>query len=188
MRYWLYKTEPGCFSFDDLWRLPGRRCGWEGVRNYQARNYMLRDAAIGDGILFYHSSCEPPGIAGLAEVASKPYPDPTQFDARDPHFDPASTREEPRWHQVDVRALRKLPRFVTLEELRGRPSLAGLELLRRGSRLSILPVSAEHWAEILALAGTQAPEPAPGARALRAGAGRSKPQRSKRAKPGKKTT
>jgi predicted RNA-binding protein with PUA-like domain len=157
MRYWLFKTEPACFSFDDLWRSPGRRCGWEGVRNYQARNFMLRDASIGDGILFYHSSCEPPGIAGLAEVASKPYPDPTQFDPRDPHFDATSTREEPRWHQVDVRALRPLPRFVALEELRAQPSLAGLELLKRGSRLSILPVSAAHWAEILALAGSQAP-------------------------------
>ncbi|MBM3977886.1 MAG: EVE domain-containing protein [Planctomycetes bacterium] len=152
-RYWLVKSEPDVYSFDQLWRAPGRKTGWDGVRNYQARNFMSQQMRVGDGVLYYHSSGQPPGVAGLAEVASAPYPDPTQFDPRDEHCDPASTRAAPRWFQVDLRATRRLPRFLPLAELRAESRLAGMELLRRGSRLSVQPVRPEHWRVVLELAG-----------------------------------
>jgi len=144
MKYWLMKSEPDECSIDDVLAAPGRGTPWTGVRNYQARN-TLRDAMrVGDGVLFYHSSCAEPGIAGLAEVASAAYPDPTQFERKSPYFDPKATRHVPRWFSVDVRAKRKT-RLVPLAELRAHKALAGMAVLRRGNRLSITPVSAAEW-------------------------------------------
>jgi predicted RNA-binding protein with PUA-like domain len=138
------KSEPGECSIDDALAAPGATVPWTGVRNYQARNFLRDDMRVGDGVLFYHSSCDEPGIAGIAEVASKPYPDPTQFDRTSAYYDPASKPEDPRWILVDVRALRKT-RLVSIAELRAEQKLAELLILRRGNRLSITPVSAEHW-------------------------------------------
>jgi predicted RNA-binding protein with PUA-like domain len=150
MRYWLMKTEPGDFSIDDLARVGVEP--WTGVRNYQARNFMRDGMRPGDGVLLYHSNCDPPGVAGIAEVAGDAYPDPTQFEKRSKYFDPKSTREEPRWMLVDVAFKRKLRRMVTLDEIRALADvLDDFALLRRGSRLSVLPVSAMQWKRILAL-------------------------------------
>ena len=149
MRYWLMKSEPDAFSIDDLKRR--KREPWSGVRNYQARNFM-RQMQPGDGVLFYHSSTAVPGVVGVAEVVTEAYPDPTQFQKKSPYFDPKSTREEPRWSLVDVAFVRKLPRVIALEELRAiADDLEGFALLQRGSRLSVLPVSASQWKTILAL-------------------------------------
>jgi len=147
MNYWLMKSEPDECSIDDALAAPKRTVPWTGVRNYQARNYMRDSMKIGDGVLFYHSSCAEPGIAGLAEVASTPYPDPTQFDRRSPYYDPKSTREAPRWLQVDIRARRKT-RLVPLAELRASPQLAQMGILQRGNRLSITPVTVAEWTHI----------------------------------------
>ena len=144
MKHWLMKSEPDECSIDDALAAPGRITPWTGVRNYQARNFMRDAMRVGDGVLFYHSSCPEPGIAGLAEVASAPYPDPTQFERRSPYFDPKSTRAAPRWAMVDIRALRKT-RLVPLAELRRHRALAKMWLLRPGSRLSITPVSPAEW-------------------------------------------
>ncbi|HTQ77883.1 MAG TPA: EVE domain-containing protein [Burkholderiales bacterium] len=144
MAAWLMKTEPDECSIDDALAAPRRLTPWTGVRNYQARNFMRDAMRVGDGVLFYHSSCEVPGIAGLAEVASAPYPDPTQFDRKSPYYDPKSTREAPRWVCVDVRALKKT-RLVPVEELRAHRELAAMATLRPGNRLSITPVSAAEW-------------------------------------------
>jgi predicted RNA-binding protein with PUA-like domain len=138
------KTEPDECSIDDALAAPGRITPWTGVRNYQARNFMRDGMRVGDGVFFYHSSCPEPGIAGLAEVASAAYPDPTQFQKKSPYYDPASKRAEPRWHMVDIRALRKI-RLVPLADLRRQRPLAKMWLLRPGSRLSITPVSAAEW-------------------------------------------
>ena len=150
-RYWLMKSEPGECSIDDALAAPRSTVPWTGVRNYQARNFMRDEMAPGDRVLFYHSSCPQPGIAGYAEVASAPYPDPTQFDPGSPYFDPASDPKAPRWQLVDVRALRKT-RLIGLAELRAHESLAGLQILQRGNRLSITPVSPGHWRIIERLA------------------------------------
>lgn len=152
-RYWLMKSEPEVFSFDDLWRASKRTCFWDGVRNYQARNLLRDGMRIGDGVLFYHSSAVPPGVAGLAEVASVARPNPTQFDPGDPHHDPKTSPESPRWWGVDVRAVSKLGRFVPLAELRADPRLARMVLLQRGSRLSVQPVTPAEWRVVRALAG-----------------------------------
>ena len=144
MRYWLMKSEPDECSIDDVLTAPGRRTPWSGVRNYQARNFMRDEMRVGDGVLFYHSSCAEPGIAGIAEVASAAYTDESQFDRKSPYFDPAAKREAPRWMNVDVRALRKT-RLVPLAELREHKALARMVLLRPGNRLSITPVSAAEW-------------------------------------------
>ena len=144
MRYWLMKSEPDEFSIDDLAHAPRRGSPWFGVRNYQARNFMRDQMQIGDQVLFYHSSCPEPGIAGLAEVASAPYPDASQFDAKSDYFDGKSSRDAPRWINVDVRAVRKT-RLVPLAELRKHKALAKMALLRPGNRLSITPVSAAEW-------------------------------------------
>ncbi|MFN3564950.1 MAG: EVE domain-containing protein [Burkholderiaceae bacterium] len=144
MRYWLMKSEPDECSIDDALAAPGSVVPWTGVRNYQARNFMRDQMRIGDGVLFYHSSCDEPGIAGLAEVASRPYPDPTQFDRTSDYFDPASRPDAPRWVLVDIRALRKT-RLVPLAELRAYRALANMAVLRRGNRLSITPVTADEW-------------------------------------------
>jgi predicted RNA-binding protein with PUA-like domain len=144
MPYWLMKSEPDECSIDDALAAPGRITPWSGVRNYQARNFMRDAMHVGDGVFFYHSSCPEPGIAGLAEVASSAYPDPTQFDRRSDYYDAKSKRTAPRWMMVDVRALHKT-RHVALAELRRHKALAGMWLLRPGSRLSITPVSPAEW-------------------------------------------
>jgi len=144
MQYWLMKSEPDECSIHDALAAPGRITPWTGVRNYQARNFMRDKMRVGDGVLFYHSSCPQPGIAGLAEIASAAYPDPTQFRRRSPYFDSKSTRASPRWMMVDVRALRRIP-LVPLAELRRHRALAKMWLLRPGSRLSITPVTPAEW-------------------------------------------
>ncbi|MFP8833197.1 EVE domain-containing protein [Hydrogenophaga sp. XSHU_21] len=143
-QYWLMKSEPDECSIDDALNAPGASVPWTGVRNYQARNFMRDTMRVGDGVLFYHSSCPQPGIAGLARVASGPYPDPTQFDPASPYHDPASKPDAPRWVLVDVKAVQKT-RLIGLPELRATPELDGMVLLQRGSRLSITPVSEAHW-------------------------------------------
>jgi predicted RNA-binding protein with PUA-like domain len=144
MSYWLMKSEPDECSIEDALAAPKRLTPWTGVRNYQARNFMRDAMRVGDGVLFYHSSCEVPGIAGLAEVASASYPDPSQFDRKSPYFDPKSRREAPRWHCVDIRALKKT-RLVPVEDLRAHAALAKMVTLRPGNRLSITPVTAAEW-------------------------------------------
>ena len=149
MQYWLMKSEPDEVSIDDTLAALGGVVAWTGVRNYQARNFMRDAMRVGDGVLFYHSGCAEPGIAGIAEVASTPYPDPTQFDSHSKYFDPKATPDQPRWMLVDVRALRKT-RFLTLPEMRAMEDLDDLQILRRGNRLSITPVSAAQWRCIIA--------------------------------------
>ena len=144
MKYWLMKSEPDECSIDDVLKAPGQKTPWSGVRNYQARNFMRDQMRVGDGVLFYHSSCPEPGIAGIAEVASPAYPDKTQFDPKSPYYDPASKKDDPRWVNVDVRALRKT-RLIALAELRKQKPLAKMRLLQRGNRLSITPVTAAEW-------------------------------------------
>ena len=150
-RHWLMKSEPVDFSIDDLQRVGTEP--WTGVRNYQARNFM-RAMQVGDGVLFYHSNTGVPGIYGVAEVASTPYPDPTQFQCKSHYHDPKSTPEEPRWSLVDVRFVRKLAPPVTLQEIREHAEALGdgFELVRRGSRLSVMPVTAAQWKLLLSLA------------------------------------
>jgi predicted RNA-binding protein with PUA-like domain len=149
MAYWLMKSEPTECSIDDLVQAPGQSVPWIGVRNYQARNFMRDSMQLGDGVLFYHSSCPQPGVTGLAEVSAPAYPDATQFDPLSPYFDPATTPESPRWLHVDVKLVRKT-RLLPLSEMRAAPELASMELLRRGSRLSITPVTAAQWIAVLA--------------------------------------
>ncbi|MGN6702325.1 MAG: EVE domain-containing protein [Burkholderiaceae bacterium] len=144
MRYWLMKSEPDEVGIDDVLAAPDRTVAWTGVRNYQARNFMRDLMRPGDGVLFYHSGCNPPGIAGIAEVASSSYPDETQFDPASRYFDPKATRESPRWMLVDVRALCKT-RFIRIAELRAEPALEDMQMLRKGSRLSITPVTPAEW-------------------------------------------
>lgn len=142
--YWLMKSEPDSFSIDDLARRPRQTEAWDGVRNYQARNFMRDGMRVGDGVLFYHSSCAEPGIVGIARVASGVRADPTQFDPESPYYDADSRPDAPRWLLVDVQALRKT-RVLGLPELRGVPALADMVVLRRGNRLSITPVDEAHW-------------------------------------------
>ena len=148
MNYWLMKSEPTECSVDDALAAPKATVPWVGVRNYQARNFMRDGMRPGDGVLFYHATCAEPGIVGIARVATEAYPDPTQFDRKSPYFDPASRREEPRWQLVDVQVLRKIP-TLTLPELRARPDLAEMLVLRKGNRLSITPVEPRHWKAIV---------------------------------------
>jgi predicted RNA-binding protein with PUA-like domain len=149
-RYWRMKAEPDECSIDDALAAPGATVPWTGVRNYQARNFMRDDMQVGDGVLFYHSSCAAPGIAGIARVASGTRPDPPQFNPASPYHDPKSVPEQPRWLLLDVQALRKT-RLLPLPELRSHPELADLRVLQKSSRLSITPVDAAHWDRILAL-------------------------------------
>ncbi|QAU33867.1 EVE domain-containing protein [Janthinobacterium sp. 17J80-10] len=144
MQYWLMKSEPDEVSVDDALAAPEKTIAWTGVRNYQARNFMRDAMRIGDGILFYHSSCAEPGIAGLAEVASTPYPDPTQFDPASKYYDAKATPQAPRWMLVDVRAIQKTP-LIPLATLRTEEALADMVILQRGSRLSITPVTPAQW-------------------------------------------
>jgi predicted RNA-binding protein with PUA-like domain len=143
------KSEPDEFSIDDLERAPRQTTAWFGVRNYQARNFMRDQMKVGDGVLFYHSSCPQPGIAGIAKVASKAYPDASQFDRKSDYYDPKSRREDPRWMNVDVKLTSKT-RLMPLEEMRSYPQLAGMRTLRPGNRLSITPVTEAEWNFILA--------------------------------------
>jgi predicted RNA-binding protein with PUA-like domain len=148
-RYWLMKSEPRVFSIDDLAAAKDQTTRWDGVRNYQARNLLRHDVTVGDGVIFYHSSADPPAAAGTAKVVRAGYPDPTQFDPRDGHFDRDSQRDDPRWFSVDVRFESKFTHPVTLPELRAAPALNDMVLLRRGSRLSVQPVTAAEWKQIL---------------------------------------
>jgi predicted RNA-binding protein with PUA-like domain len=154
MNYWLMKSEPDEVSVDDALAAPQSTVAWTGVRNYQARNFMRDGMRVGDGVLFYHSSCAEPGIAGIARVASEAYPDPTQFDAKSPYFDAAAKPEQPRWLLVDVQVLEKTRNF-TLPELRAEPELQDLVVLKKGNRLSVMPVEARHWRVILKKLGVK---------------------------------
>jgi predicted RNA-binding protein with PUA-like domain len=147
--YWLMKSEPDAFSIDDLKRK--KQEAWDGVRNYQARNYMRDGMRVGDKVFFYHSNCAEPGIVGIATVATDAYPDPSQFDPKSKYFDPGSSRDNPRWLLVDVKFAKKLKRAITLKELQTDPALDGMVLVRKGSRLSVQPVDAGHWEHILGL-------------------------------------
>jgi predicted RNA-binding protein with PUA-like domain len=153
MNHWLLKSEPDVFGIDDLARAPKRTTGWEGVRNYQARNMLRDDFRKGDLAFFYHSSCEVPGVAGIVQVVREAYPDPTQFDAKSEYYDAASTRELPRWFCVDVRLEKRIEPVITLPELREHASgaLHDMVVLKRGNRLSVTPVSAAQWRCIVAL-------------------------------------
>jgi len=148
MRYWLMKSEPSDVSIDDLAAMPNQTVDWYGVRNYQARNFMRDQMNIGDGVLFYHSNCDVPGIAGIAEVSSRAYPDRLQFIKDHKYYDEKSTSENPRWVNVDVKLVRKT-RLLSLKEMRETPELANLRILQRGNRLSITPVDPKDWAFIL---------------------------------------
>lgn len=151
-QFWLMKSEPSECSVDDLAAAPKQTVPWFGVRNYQARNFMRDAMRVGDGVLFYHSSCPQPGIAGLAEVASAPYPDASQFDLDSPYFDSKATPGAPRWVHVDVRLVRKT-RLLTLAEMRQAKDLASMQVLKTGNRLSITPVSLKEWEGVLMLLG-----------------------------------
>jgi predicted RNA-binding protein with PUA-like domain len=148
MKYWLMKSEPSEVSIDDALRIG--TAPWFGVRNYQARNFMRDQMQLGDGVLFYHSSCEEPGVVGIAEVASKPYPDATQFDTKSHYYDAKATPENPRWMLVDVKAIRKT-RVLSLAEMRANEDLASMVVLQKGSRLSITPVTAAEWKAVVKL-------------------------------------
>jgi predicted RNA-binding protein with PUA-like domain len=153
MQYWLMKSEPDEFGIDDLAASPRGTNHWDGVRNYQARNMMRDEMRVGDQVFFYHSNCKVPGIVGIAEIAREGYVDHTAFDPDDPHYDPKSNPDEPRWYMVDVRFVRRLERTIPLSELReyANGQLAALKLLQRGNRLSIMPVAPQEWAFILSL-------------------------------------
>jgi predicted RNA-binding protein with PUA-like domain len=152
MNYWLIKSEPDAFSIDDLKNCPGRTDHWDGIRNYQARNFIRDTMRKGDLALFYHSSCAKPGVVGICEIVSAAYPDHTAFDPASKYFDPGSDPESPRWLMMDVRYKRKLKRLISLEEIkRHADRLDGLPLIRRGNRLSIMPVDKAHWDLILSL-------------------------------------
>jgi predicted RNA-binding protein with PUA-like domain len=150
MRYWLMKSEPSEVSIDDLARMPNKNVAWFGVRNYQARNFMRDQMKVGDKVLFYHSSCDEPGIAGLATVSKSAYPDETQFDPKGKYFDSKATRENPRWFNVDVKFVKKT-RLVSIKELRSHPELQNLHILQKGNRLSITPVDPKDYDFILNL-------------------------------------
>jgi len=150
--FWLLKSEPDVFSIRDLELAPKQTTPWEGVRNYQARNFIRDQMQVGDRVLFYHSNAAPSGVAGEAEVVSRPYPDPSAFDRQSPYFDPKSKPEQPTWYLVDVRWRQTFPSLLVLEMLKAEEKLAGLELLRRGSRLSVQPVSRIHFQHLLKMA------------------------------------
>ncbi|MBD1401805.1 EVE domain-containing protein [Pelovirga terrestris] len=151
MKYWLMKSEPEAFSIDDLQARPGQTEPWDGVRNYQARNFMRDDMRIGDQVFFYHSNCEVPGIVGIMEVAGKSYPDPTAFDPQSKYFDPKSSPDQPRWFLVEVKYIRHTRRTIPLAELKEHDPLENMPLVRKGNRLSIMPVTKEQWDDILRL-------------------------------------
>lgn len=151
-RYWLMKSEPDAFSIDDLANSPGQKTHWEGVRNYQARNFMRDEMKVGDKVFFYHSNAKPLAIVGTMEVASEPYPDPSQFDPKSKYFDEKATEETPRWHLVDVKLVQKFKNPILRDEIRDEPELADMMLIQRGSRLSIQPVTAHQWNKVMEMA------------------------------------
>ncbi len=150
MNCWLMKSEPDAFSIDNLAARPGKREHWDGVRNYQARNFM-REMKKGDKVLFYHSSCPEPGVVGVAKVVKEAYPDFTAFDPESKYFDPKSSPDKPRWFMVDIQFQKKLKRTITLAELKQNPRLEGMQLLRKGNRLSVMPVAESEFDTILAM-------------------------------------
>jgi predicted RNA-binding protein with PUA-like domain len=152
MAYWLFKSEPKAFSFNDLLAAPDQTTGWDGVRNYQARNFLRDLVKVGDGVLFYHSNADPPCIAGIAEVVGAGHPDPTAFDPKADHYDPKSDPDDPTWYQVSIKAVRAIEPPIGLPELSAVAELAGMELLRKGSRLSVQPVTKAEWDTIRKLA------------------------------------
>jgi predicted RNA-binding protein with PUA-like domain len=151
MACWLFKSEPNCYSFADLLAEPGRTTGWDGVRSFQARNLLRDEVKVGERVFFYHSNADPPAIAGIAEVVEAGHPDPTAFDPAAEHFDPKSNPALPTWFQVRIRAVRAIDPPLGLPELRSVPALANMELLRKGSRLSVQPVREAEWEAILGL-------------------------------------
>ncbi len=151
MKYWLMKSEPDVFGIDDLKNTPGKTEPWDGVRNYQVRNMMRDEMKAGDLAFFYHSNCKEPGIAGIMKIVCEGYPDSTAFDPRSRYYDPKSDPGKPRWYRVDVRYIRKLKHIITLSELKEHSELADLPLVRRGNRLSIMPVNRDQWEYILTL-------------------------------------
>lgn len=151
MNYWLFKSEPDVFGIDHLKAMPGQTEHWDGIRNYQARNMLRDDIRPGDQVFFYHSNCKEPAIVGIMEVTREGYPDHTAFDPEQHYYDPKSDPGNPRWYMVDVKFVRDLKRPVTLQELKQLPELEEMPLVRRGNRLSIMPVSKEHWELILDL-------------------------------------
>lgn len=153
MRYWLFKSEPDCFSIDDLKQRPKQTEHWDGVRNYQARNMLRDDIKPGDRVFFYHSSCQPPGIAGIAEVVKAGYPDFTAWDSDSDHYDPDSTPDKPRWYMVDIKFVEKFPRLITLDEIKHCRELSTMQVTRKGNRLSITPVTQAEWQVILKMKG-----------------------------------
>ena len=152
MKYWLMKSEPDAFSIDDLKKSPKATTPWDGIRNYQARNMMRDEMQKGDRVFFYHSNCKPPGIVGVMEVVKPAYPDFTAFEPKQKYFDAKSDPNNPRWFMVDVRFVEEFDRLISLDELRTIKSLQSMQLLRKGNRLSIMPVSAKEWQSILKLA------------------------------------
>jgi predicted RNA-binding protein with PUA-like domain len=159
MAYWLMKSEPDVFSIDDLAAAPDQTTSWDGVRNYQARNFM-RSMKLGDQVFFYHSNADPSSIVGIAEVVQLAHPDSTALDPTDSHYDPKATPDNPIWEMVDIRLVEKFPRALSLEELRSIPELEGMELLRRGSRLSVQPVTPPQWKVIVRLGRGKKASPA----------------------------
>ncbi len=156
-RYWLMKSEPHCFSIDDLKKCPEQTEHWDGVRNYQARNRLRDEVKTGDGVLFYHSNIKEPAIVGLARVVREGYPDHTALDPRSDHFDPRATEEKPTWYMVDVQYLRSLPAPLTRDDLKAHPVLGSMEVLKKGNRLSVQPVTETQWRAVLAIAGFDDP-------------------------------
>lgn len=144
-QYWLFKSEPSCFSIDDLKNSPKQTTHWDGVRNYQARNFMQNEMKPGDLAFFYHSNCSPPGIIGIAEIVSKAYPDHTAFDPNSEHPDPKSTPDNPRWFMVDVKFKEQFPHLIALNDLKLHPELNNMPLLKKGNRLSVMPVAQNEW-------------------------------------------
>lgn len=154
-RYWLMKSEPGCFSFADLENRPNGTEHWDGVRNYQARNFLRDEIKAGDGVLFYHSNIKEPAIVGLARVVREGYPDHTALDPRSDHFDPRASEENPLWFMVDVQYVAPLPHPLTRSELQAHPVLRGMDVLKKGNRFSVQPVRPEEWQAVLEIAGLQ---------------------------------
>lgn len=152
MQYWLLKSEPEAFSIDDLAKKSKQTEPWDGVRNYQARNFLRDDIKVRDQAFFYHSNCATPGIAGIVEIVKAGYPDSTQFDRESRYYDLKSTPKNPRWYRVDVKLIRKFNRIISLQELKQHPALLGMQLLKKGNRLSVMPVQKEEWETILAMA------------------------------------
>ncbi len=153
MAYWLIKSEPDAYGIDHLENEQNQITHWDGIRNYQARNIMRDEMKVGDKIFFYHSNCKPPGIVGMVEVVKEAYPDHTALDPKSKYFDPKASEDNPRWCMVDVKLIKKFKRKLSLDDMRNEPSLAGMQLLRRGNRLSITPVTEDQWNTILEMLG-----------------------------------